>query len=36
MAQIPATSSVPNDPQFNFFSKQEFTENFNFFGKPTS
>jgi hypothetical protein len=35
-AQIPATPLVHNDPPLRIFSKQEFIENLEFFGKPAS
>jgi hypothetical protein len=36
MAQTPAAPPVLNDPSLKFFSKQEFIENLEFFGKPAS
>ncbi len=36
MAQIPAAPPIHNDSQLKFFSKQEFIENLEFFGKPAS
>jgi hypothetical protein len=36
MAQIPAAPPVNNDPPLKIFSKQEFIENLEVFGKPTS
>jgi hypothetical protein len=35
-AQIPAAPLLHNDPPLKFFSKQEFIENLEFFGKRAS